>query len=48
MSKETYVYGKRDLFTCQKRPIEESSIPEECVIMRKCQKRPMYMAKEAY
>ena len=46
MSKETYSYGKRDLFIWKKRHIAQ--LVPECSGMRKCQKRPIHMAKEAY
>ena len=51
MAKETYSYGKRDLFIQpkkKKRPIE-ISMPAECGVRDADeQKRPVILAKEAY
>ena len=50
MAKETYSYGKRDLFIWQKRPIH---MAKEAYLYGKrdlfiWQKRPIHMAKETY
>jgi hypothetical protein len=50
MAKETYSYGKRDLFIWQKRPMY---MAKETYVYGKrdlfiWQKRPIYMEKEAY
>jgi hypothetical protein len=45
MSKETYFYGKRDLFLWQKTPI---SMAKEAYFLFLWQKRPISVAKEAY
>ena len=53
VSKETYSYGKRDLFTVSKETYSYGKRGLRilaCILRlaRQCQKRPMYMAKEAY
>jgi hypothetical protein len=58
MAKETYIYGKRDLYIWQKRPMYdlgskggESTTFLSIRLKRDLyiwQKRPMYMAKETY